>query len=98
MSCEWPVEDVGEPDGSVLADERVVIQLDHRKPTTLRGDGVELARRRLLASAKLVELLAPGLLIDDRGFRHFGHAESPLDALSIYRPGRHRKIIASGSI
>jgi hypothetical protein len=78
------VEDVGEPDWSALADERVVVHLDHREPATLRGDGVELARRSLLASPKLVELLSPGLLIDDRRLHRFGHAGSPLDALSIY--------------
>ena len=59
------VEDVGEPDRAVLALQRVVGHLDHGQPAALRGDGVELPRRGLLADAQRVELLLPGVGVDD---------------------------------
>ena len=63
------LEHVDQSDGPVLADQRVVSHLDHREPTALRGDGVQLAGRRLLPAPQLVKRGAPGLLIDDRWLR-----------------------------
>ena len=72
MSCERPVEHVDQPDGAVLADQRVVGHLDHRQSAALRGDGVELAGGGLLPRRSSSSAVAPGLLVDDRGLRLIG--------------------------
>jgi hypothetical protein len=61
----------------------------------LGGDGVEFARRGLLAPSQLVELLAPGLLIDNGGFRGIlGHGVL-LSKRFPCRHGRAQKVIGS---
>jgi hypothetical protein len=60
------VEDVRQPDRPVLALEGVVGQLHHRQPAALGGDRVELAGGGLLSYTQFVQLLLPGVGVDDR--------------------------------
>jgi hypothetical protein len=68
-----PGEHVDEPDRAIRPLQGVVGQLHHRQPPSLSGDGVELPGGGLLPLAQLVELAAPGRLVDDRGQWRGGH-------------------------
>ena len=59
------VENIGETDGPVGADQGIVRQLDHGQAAPLGGDRIQFASGGLLALAQVVERGAPGLAIDD---------------------------------
>src|SRR5690606_14681259 len=72
------LEDLGERDGTVFSDERVLGQCDHRQSSALGGDGVEFPRGGLLADAQRVELRTPGLMVGNGGKRG-AHVSSSIE-------------------
>src|SRR5580693_5865379 len=76
----FTVEYIDQPHRSVLGFQYIVRHLNHRQPSSLCGDGVELAGGRLFPDAKGIQCALPGFLVHD-GWQSCGFHEKSSDAM-----------------
>ncbi len=72
----FTVEYVGQLHRSVLGFQYIVWHLDHRQPSSLRGDRVQVAGGRLFPDAQCIQFALPGLLVYD-GRQSYGCHDNP---------------------